>query len=72
MILITPDDPSGAKKFFAGFYVDNSLCWTAHEHIAVDKRLDELKIIVELYGLEAYTIRERVSANPVFSIPKKS
>lgn len=70
-MILTTTDPSGAKKFYAGFYCDNSICWTTHEVVALDKSLDELKMIAETSGLEAYNIRERISISPVFCIPNK-
>lgn len=70
MVLIT-QDPSGVKQFFAGFYKDNTVCWSTHEHVALDKTLAELKTIAHMTSLESYTIRERISVNPHFSIHTK-
>lgn len=69
MILVTKD-PSGAKKYFAGYFRDNTICWSSHEHVAVEKRLDELKMIAEnpRHRIEAYTIRERLPETQTFRI----
>lgn len=67
MILLTTDR-SGAKKFFAGFFADNSICWTTHEVVALEKNLAELTMIVYCWGIEEYTIRERLSASPTFYV----
>lgn len=61
-MILTTTDPSGTKKFFAGFYRDNTVCWSSHEHVALDKTLAELKSIARLSSLDTYTIRERLSA----------
>lgn len=67
MILLTTDR-SGAKQFFAGFYRDNTVCWSTHEHVALDKSLGELKAVVHHAAIEQYTIRERLPEIPIFYV----
>lgn len=68
MILITTD-ASGAKKFFAGFYRDNTICWTVNEHVALDKSLAELRAIAQVCSVEQYNIRERLPVIQTFTMP---
>lgn len=70
MVLIT-QDAGGMKRFFAGFYRDNTVCWSIYESVALDKSLGELQTIVQQWKIESYNIRESISANPSFSIPAK-
>lgn len=60
-------DASGQKKFFAGYYRDNSICWSTAEGNALDETLAELKSIASNYSLTTYTIRERIPSKPLYS-----
>lgn len=66
-MILQVTDASGQKKFFAGFYRDNSLCWSTAENNALDYTLAELKSIASLYSLTTYTIRERIPSKPLYS-----
>lgn len=63
MILLTVD-ASGQTKFFSGFYRDNTICWSTHEHVAIEKTLGELTTIAVRNELPYYMIRERIRVEP--------
>lgn len=65
MILAITDPNTGTKKFFAGIYRDGSVCWSTHEHVALDKRLIDLQAVAALYTPESYVIRERIASQPI-------
>lgn len=67
MILCTID-PSGQKKFLAGFYPDGSMAFTVVESNAMEKRhYGELKTIAVRLKLENYNIREVIPAKPLYA-----
>lgn len=69
MAVLMIRDQSGSKKFFAGFYRDNTIAWTSVERNALDKQLNELQAVARLAGLDKYNIRERIAETPTFQMP---